>query len=271
MRAGGNPRRPLPPSSRRRRSSPRARGSCGGRAPCGAARSSGRTPAAPLCGCTPAPRPRCPRTASPPGGEGGGVSWRAGGAGRLRYGRRGVGWERKPTCVYHQAPPTHTPTSLAPPLPSAHLEHDLLHLLVGRLELALEHHHDLARVVKRVLGVHQGDDEADGLEERGEHLGGGVCVCVCVCACVFVYASGCGCVCMTVCKTVSLDPPPPRTLPRRLRMPRHRGSSTSSKDSMPYGAAASASAASVSDVMVFTFWFSSCGAQRVGRGCAACG
>eukprot|EP00955_Chlamydomonas_euryale_P007440 78823-Chlamydomonas_euryale.AAC.17 len=56
----------------------------------------------------------------------------------------------------------------AQPLP--HLEHNLLHLLVGRLELALQHDHDLARVVERMFGVHERDDEADGLEERSEHL-----------------------------------------------------------------------------------------------------
>mmetsp|Transcript_146 Transcript_146/g.351 ORF Transcript_146/g.351 Transcript_146/m.351 type:complete len:636 (+) Transcript_146:233-2140(+) len=50
------------------------------------------------------------------------------------------------------------------------LEHNLLHLLVGRLELALQHDHDLARVVERMFGVHERDDEADGLEERSEHL-----------------------------------------------------------------------------------------------------
>ena len=49
-----------------------------------------------------------------------------------------------------------------------HLEHDLLHLVVGRLELAYEDEHDLARVVVGVLGVHERYEVADGLEEGGE-------------------------------------------------------------------------------------------------------
>ena len=47
-----------------------------------------------------------------------------------------------------------------------HLEDDLLHLLVGRLELADEDQHHLARVIVGVLGVHQRDQVADGLQKR---------------------------------------------------------------------------------------------------------
>jgi hypothetical protein len=50
------------------------------------------------------------------------------------------------------------------------LEHDLLHLLVGRLELSDEDQHHLAGVVVGVFGVHQRDEVADGLEERGQTL-----------------------------------------------------------------------------------------------------
>mmetsp|Transcript_11483 Transcript_11483/g.22235 ORF Transcript_11483/g.22235 Transcript_11483/m.22235 type:complete len:601 (-) Transcript_11483:2097-3899(-) len=51
-----------------------------------------------------------------------------------------------------------------------HLEHDLLHLLVGRGELAQQDDHHLARVVVGVLGVHERDDVADRLEKGGEAL-----------------------------------------------------------------------------------------------------
>mmetsp|Transcript_11357 Transcript_11357/g.20623 ORF Transcript_11357/g.20623 Transcript_11357/m.20623 type:complete len:664 (+) Transcript_11357:201-2192(+) len=51
-----------------------------------------------------------------------------------------------------------------------HLEHDLLHLLVGGLELADQDRHHLAGVVVRVVVLHEGDDVADGLEEGGEAL-----------------------------------------------------------------------------------------------------
>mmetsp|Transcript_26895 Transcript_26895/g.58347 ORF Transcript_26895/g.58347 Transcript_26895/m.58347 type:complete len:263 (-) Transcript_26895:1857-2645(-) len=51
-----------------------------------------------------------------------------------------------------------------------HLEHNLLHLLVGRLELADEDDHDLLGVVLGVLRLHQRDDEPDGLEEGRQHL-----------------------------------------------------------------------------------------------------
>mmetsp|Transcript_43295 Transcript_43295/g.113771 ORF Transcript_43295/g.113771 Transcript_43295/m.113771 type:complete len:555 (-) Transcript_43295:926-2590(-) len=50
------------------------------------------------------------------------------------------------------------------------LEDNLLHLLVGRGELAQQDDHDLARVVVGVLGVHQRDDEADRLEEGRQPL-----------------------------------------------------------------------------------------------------
>ena len=67
-------------------------------------------------------------------------------------------------------------TMLSPPLfmpyppPAPHLEHNLLHLLIGCLELPLEHDHALTCVVEGVLRVHQWDDEANGLEERSKHL-----------------------------------------------------------------------------------------------------
>ena len=48
------------------------------------------------------------------------------------------------------------------------LEDDLLHLLVRALELANQDDHDLARVVVRVVRVHQRDNEADRFEERSE-------------------------------------------------------------------------------------------------------
>ena len=51
-----------------------------------------------------------------------------------------------------------------------HFQHDLLHLLVGRGELALQDDHHLARVVERVLGVHERDDEADRLQVRRQDL-----------------------------------------------------------------------------------------------------
>jgi hypothetical protein len=50
------------------------------------------------------------------------------------------------------------------------LEHDLLHLLVGRLELADQDDHDLSRVVVGVHRVHQRDDEADALQEGRQDL-----------------------------------------------------------------------------------------------------
>mmetsp|Transcript_241 Transcript_241/g.846 ORF Transcript_241/g.846 Transcript_241/m.846 type:complete len:825 (-) Transcript_241:710-3184(-) len=50
------------------------------------------------------------------------------------------------------------------------LQDDLLHLLVGRRELTDQDDHDLAGVVVRVLGVHEGDDVADGLQEGGQAL-----------------------------------------------------------------------------------------------------
>lgn len=51
-----------------------------------------------------------------------------------------------------------------------HLQDDLLHLLVGRLELPYEDEHHLAGVVVGVLGVHERDEVADGLEEGGQAL-----------------------------------------------------------------------------------------------------
>eukprot|EP00962_Isochrysis_galbana_P056214 scaffold28112_cov112-Isochrysis_galbana.AAC.2 len=51
-----------------------------------------------------------------------------------------------------------------------HLEHNLLHLLVGRGELAQQDNHHLAGVVVCVLRVHERDDVADGLEEGGQPL-----------------------------------------------------------------------------------------------------
>ena len=51
-----------------------------------------------------------------------------------------------------------------------HLQHDLLHLLVRRLELSDEDEHHLPGVVVGVLSVHEGDEVADGLEEGGQAL-----------------------------------------------------------------------------------------------------
>mmetsp|Transcript_30967 Transcript_30967/g.55423 ORF Transcript_30967/g.55423 Transcript_30967/m.55423 type:complete len:657 (+) Transcript_30967:141-2111(+) len=51
-----------------------------------------------------------------------------------------------------------------------HLEHDLLHLLVRALKLADEDHHGIFCVIVGVRDVHERDDEADGLEEGGQHL-----------------------------------------------------------------------------------------------------
>ena len=44
-----------------------------------------------------------------------------------------------------------------------HLQNDLLHLLVGRLELTDEDQHDLTRIVVCILGIHQWDQITDGL------------------------------------------------------------------------------------------------------------
>ena len=52
----------------------------------------------------------------------------------------------------------------------ARLEHDLLHLLVRRLELADEHEHELLGEEPRWLRIHERDDVAHGLEVRREHL-----------------------------------------------------------------------------------------------------
>mmetsp|Transcript_45842 Transcript_45842/g.81937 ORF Transcript_45842/g.81937 Transcript_45842/m.81937 type:complete len:859 (-) Transcript_45842:1570-4146(-) len=51
-----------------------------------------------------------------------------------------------------------------------HLEHNLLHLLVRTLELTDQDVHHLTGVVVGVLGVHEGDDVPDGLEEGCEPL-----------------------------------------------------------------------------------------------------
>mmetsp|Transcript_64871 Transcript_64871/g.127370 ORF Transcript_64871/g.127370 Transcript_64871/m.127370 type:complete len:523 (-) Transcript_64871:1273-2841(-) len=51
-----------------------------------------------------------------------------------------------------------------------HFQHVRLHLLVGGLELANEHHHHFSRVVVGVGRVHERNDEPDGLEERSQHF-----------------------------------------------------------------------------------------------------
>ncbi len=51
-----------------------------------------------------------------------------------------------------------------------HLEDNLLHFFVGRLELADEDDHDFTRVVVGVLGVHERDQVADGFQEGGQTL-----------------------------------------------------------------------------------------------------
>ncbi|RUP50240.1 LOW QUALITY PROTEIN: hypothetical protein BC936DRAFT_139884 [Jimgerdemannia flammicorona] len=51
-----------------------------------------------------------------------------------------------------------------------HLEHNLLHLLIGRLELTDQDDHHLLGVIVGVLVVHQRNDIPDGLEERREPL-----------------------------------------------------------------------------------------------------
>mmetsp|Transcript_24317 Transcript_24317/g.61665 ORF Transcript_24317/g.61665 Transcript_24317/m.61665 type:complete len:665 (+) Transcript_24317:276-2270(+) len=50
------------------------------------------------------------------------------------------------------------------------LQHNLLHLLIWRGELADQNDHDLSRVVVRVLRVHERDDVADGLQEGSQAL-----------------------------------------------------------------------------------------------------
>ena len=52
----------------------------------------------------------------------------------------------------------------------AYLQHDLLHLLVGRLELPHQDEHHLLGVVVGVLGVHEGDEVPDGLQEGSQSL-----------------------------------------------------------------------------------------------------
>ena len=52
----------------------------------------------------------------------------------------------------------------------AHLEDNLLHLLIGRLELPNQDDHHLPGVVVCIHGVHERDDEANGLEESRQHL-----------------------------------------------------------------------------------------------------
>jgi len=61
-------------------------------------------------------------------------------------------------------------TSTFPGTNSAYLEDDFLHFLVRRLELSDEDQHDFPGVVVGVLGVHQGDQVPDGLQERGQTL-----------------------------------------------------------------------------------------------------
>eukprot|EP00968_Pinguiococcus_pyrenoidosus_P024619 scaffold4871_cov260-Pinguiococcus_pyrenoidosus.AAC.6 len=51
-----------------------------------------------------------------------------------------------------------------------HLEHDLLHLLVGALKLSNQDDHHVARVEVGVVGVHQWDDEPNGLQEGRQAL-----------------------------------------------------------------------------------------------------
>mmetsp|Transcript_48257 Transcript_48257/g.149019 ORF Transcript_48257/g.149019 Transcript_48257/m.149019 type:complete len:950 (-) Transcript_48257:252-3101(-) len=50
------------------------------------------------------------------------------------------------------------------------LQDDLLHFFVRRRELADQDDHDLSGVVVRVLGVHQGNDVSDRLQEGGQAL-----------------------------------------------------------------------------------------------------
>jgi hypothetical protein len=49
-----------------------------------------------------------------------------------------------------------------------HLQHDLLHLLVGGLELADEDEHHLSCVVVGVLGIHQGNQISNSLKKKEE-------------------------------------------------------------------------------------------------------
>lgn len=51
-----------------------------------------------------------------------------------------------------------------------YLQHDLLHLLVRRLELPDEDQHHLSCVVVGILGVHQWDQITDSFEERSQTL-----------------------------------------------------------------------------------------------------
>ena len=52
----------------------------------------------------------------------------------------------------------------------AHFEHNLLHLLIGALELSNEDQHDLSGVVVGGQVVHQWYEVTDGLEEGGQTL-----------------------------------------------------------------------------------------------------
>ena len=51
-----------------------------------------------------------------------------------------------------------------------HLQDNLLHLLIWRLEFTHQDDHDLSGVVVGVHGVHEGNNEANGLQEGSQHL-----------------------------------------------------------------------------------------------------
>ncbi len=53
---------------------------------------------------------------------------------------------------------------------AAHLEHNLFHLLIWGLELSDQDDHHLPCVVVCVHGVHERNDEANGLQKSCQHL-----------------------------------------------------------------------------------------------------
>jgi hypothetical protein len=51
-----------------------------------------------------------------------------------------------------------------------HLQDNLLHFLIRRLELSNEDQHDFSGVIVGVLSVHQGDEVTNGLQEGSKTL-----------------------------------------------------------------------------------------------------